>query len=215
MAHDHILEEQVAYYRAIAPEYEDHSIDADGQAELRAAFSSFDISGDVLELACGPGGWTQQLVHRATSITAVDASPEMIARAQLLVSDAPVRFVESDLFSWEPDRRYDAVFFGFWLSHVPEDRFEPFWAKIADCLSPGGQVFFVDDSHRTTQELVEGPNSPIVERTLNNGTTYRAIKVPYQPTSLQDRLHSLGWDISVSGAGPFYWGSGGLNHDLG
>ena len=57
-----------------------------------------------------------------------------------------VRFVEADLFAWRPDRRYDAVFFGFWLSHVPLERFDGFWALVADCLAPGGRVCFVDDA---------------------------------------------------------------------
>src|SRR6266511_3494592 len=29
------------------------------------------------------------------------------------------RFIRADIFEWVPDRRYDVVFFGFWLSHVP------------------------------------------------------------------------------------------------
>jgi hypothetical protein len=37
-----------------------------------------------------------------------------------------VRFVAADLFTWTPDRRYDVVFFGFWLSHVPAERFASF-----------------------------------------------------------------------------------------
>jgi hypothetical protein len=29
-----------------------------------------------------------------------------------------------------PDRRYDVVFFGFWLSHVPLERFDAFWSMV-------------------------------------------------------------------------------------
>lgn len=208
MSADGLLAEQIAYYRAIAGEYEDHRIDAPGQRELLAAFEGFDMSGDVLELACGSGNWTTRIVTKAASLTAVDASPEMIARAQKLVGESAVRFIESDLFHWQPDRQYDSVFFGFWLSHVPEDRFDAFWDLVASCLRPEGRVFFVDDNHRTDQELIEGPSSAIVERQLNDGTTFRAIKVPHSADSLELRLRSLGWDIAVDEAGPFYWGSG-------
>lgn len=79
---------------------------------------------------------------------------------------------------------------------------------IADCLAPDGRVCFVDDNHRTDEELIEGPESPVVERRLNNDTTFRVIKVPHVPTELEPRLRRLGWDIAVAGAGPFYWGSG-------
>jgi len=175
---------------------------------LLEAFDGFEISGDVLELTCGPGYWTKRLVAQARSLTAVDASPEMIARAKTAVGDSPVRFVESDLFQWQPDRRYDTVFFGFWLSHVPEDRFDGFWQLIADSLNPGGRVHFVDDNFRSDEELIEGPSSPVVERRLNGGTAYRAVKVPYVAHELEQRLEGLGWDIDVGHSGPFYWGSG-------
>src|SRR5580704_17542896 len=36
--------------------------------------------GDVLELACGPGGFTAELARHATTLTAVDASQQMLAR---------------------------------------------------------------------------------------------------------------------------------------
>ena len=131
MADQELLDRQVAYYRAIAHEYGDHPIDAPGQTELIAAFNQFSITGDVLELACGPGLWTRHLIDRATSLTAVDASPEMIERAKSLIGESKVRFLEGNLFDWKPDRRYDSVFFGFWLSHVPEDRFNDFWQLVA------------------------------------------------------------------------------------
>lgn len=205
------LDEQIAYYRAIADEYEDHSIDVPGKAELLAAIHTFRPTGDVLELACGPGRWTEHLATSARSLTAIDASPEMLRRAMGREATDSVRFIEADLFTWEPTRRYDAVFFGFWISHVPDERFEAFWAMVARCLNPGGQVFFADDHHRTEAELIEGEDSPVVERRLNDGTTYLAIKVPHQPAELETRLRRLGWDITVTGTpGPFYWGAGTL-----
>lgn len=203
--------EQLAYYRAVAGEYEDHAIDVPGQDELLSAIESFRPTGDVLELACGSGTWTERLLRSATTVTAVDGAPEMLARARRRVGlGAPVRFVEADLFSWTPDRRYDAVVFGFWISHVPDDAFASFWSLVAEALLPGGTVFFFDDNHRTDEELVEGVDSPVVHRRLNDGAAFRVIKVPYQPAELERRVRSLQWDISVSGtSGPFYWGTGG------
>jgi demethylmenaquinone methyltransferase/2-methoxy-6-polyprenyl-1,4-benzoquinol methylase len=204
-------DEQLAYYRAIADEYEDHAIDAPGEREVLAAINSFRPTGDVLELACGSGVWTEGLQRSARSVTAVDAAPEMLARARVrLGSGSSVRFIEADLFSWRPTRRYDAIFFGFWLSHVPEERFELFWNLVDEALEPDGRVFFVDDNHRTDAELVEGIDSPMVERKLNDGTAFRVIKIPYEPAALERRLRALRWNISVTGtSGPFYWGTGG------
>src|SRR5689334_14497693 len=84
---DSLLAEQIAYYRAIAPEYEDHVIPGAGEDELIAALVAFHPTGDVLELACGPGVWTERLLHHATSVTAVDAASEMLARAKARVGE--------------------------------------------------------------------------------------------------------------------------------
>lgn len=202
--------EQLAYYRAVSGEYEDHAIDVPGQDELLAAIETFRPTGDVLELACGTGVWTERLVRSATTLTAVDGAPEMLARAMSRVGvSTKVRFVEADLFSWTADRQYDAVFFGFWISHVPEERFASFWSLVAEALKPGGRVFFFDDNHRPHSELVDGEASPIVERQLNDGTKFRVVKIPYEPADLEQRLRALRWNIRVTGtSGPFYWGAG-------
>lgn len=52
MSCDPLLAEQLAYYRAIAPEYEDHALPGPGEGELIAALDAFRPTGDVLELAC-------------------------------------------------------------------------------------------------------------------------------------------------------------------
>ena len=204
------LVEQLAYYRAVADEYENHTIDVPGQDELLSAIDSFRPGGDVLELACGTGIWTERLLRSATTVTAVDGAPEMLARARSRVGPAAsVRFLEADLFSWKADRRYDAVFFGFWISHVPEDNFTSFWTMVAEALMPGGHVFFFDDNYRPPAELVEGSRSPIVQRKLNDGTPFRVVKVGYEPADLEQRLRDLQWKVRVTGtSGPFYWGTG-------
>jgi SAM-dependent methyltransferase len=208
---DHLLDEQAAYYRALAPDYLDQGLDLPGGEEVTEAINAFRPKGSVLELACGPGMWTGQLLRYATDVTAVDASAEMLSIAAARVSSARVRFIQADLFTWRPDRRYDVVFFGFWLSHVPAERFEAFWSLVADCLKPKGRVFFADDAYRTPDELVEGPSSSTIRRRIPDGTAYRIVKVPHQPGDLERRLQQLRWDIKVTAtAGPFYWGAGSL-----
>src|SRR3954454_4082061 len=138
-----LLAEQIAYYRARASEYLDGVLDLPGGEEIEAALDVFAPAGDVLDLACGPGTWTPRLLQEATTVTAVDAAPEMLAIARDTVGDDDrVQFVLADLFAWRPDRRYDVVFFGFWLSHVPLERLprsgrssRTAWLRKAGCSS--------------------------------------------------------------------------------
>lgn len=207
---DQLLAEQAAYYRAVAPEYEEHALPFGGGAELSAALDAFRPTGSVLELACGPGIWTGQLLRHATEVTAVDASPEMLSIASARVGRERVRFVRANIFDWRPDRRYDVVFFGFWLSHVPLERFASFWSLVGDCLEPAGRVFFVDDAYRTPEELIEGEASSTIVRRLHDGSAHRAVKVPHRPDELEERLARVGWRVEVRATttGPFYWGAG-------
>jgi len=197
-----LLDDQAAYYRALGADYLDQGLDLPGGDELAEALEAFRPTGSLLELACGPGVWTGQLLRHATDVTAVDGSPEMLAAAVARVADERVRFVQADLFDWVPDRRYDVVFFGFWLSHVPPERFESFWSLVADCLKDDGRV--------------EGPSSSTIRRRLDDGTSYRLVKVPYQSVALEGQLRKIGWNIKVSTtSGPFYWGAGTRSQPIG
>jgi demethylmenaquinone methyltransferase/2-methoxy-6-polyprenyl-1,4-benzoquinol methylase len=215
---ERLLDEQVSYYRARAPEYlqcalDDMDLGTDeaslAEKQIVAALDALNVHGHVLELACGPGTWTARLAARAESLTAVDASPEMLALAAERVGDPAVRFEQADLFRWRPARRYDVVFFGFWLSHVPLERFDAFWATVADALAPDGLVIFLDDGFRSEREPIHGPTASTIQRWLSDGTRYRAVKVAHEPAELEQRLARLGWAVEVRAlAGPFFIGAG-------
>ena len=174
-------------------------------AEIRQELGRFGPTGRVLELACGTGLWTVELVRHATSVTAVDASPEVLginrARLREAGREATVRYVETDLFDWRPDAAYDAVFFGFWLSHVPPERFEAFWRFVRSALRPGGRAFFVDSHGAETphekERRARDPRGHKTIRQLDDGREFRIVKVFYDPAALEGRLADLGWRFSV------------------
>ena len=212
---DGLLAEQRAYYRARASEYDetspvDEGVDSSSRAPLVAALESFAPRGRVLELACGTGQWTVELAKHASQLTAVDASPEMIALNRARVARPDVRYLEADLFAWTPVERYDVVFFAAWLSHVPPQRFEDFWALVASCLNPDGRVFFIDELPAVAahEQLLVNNAAPAVERRLTTGERYRAVKVFYDPAELSLRLAELGWQVELETVGwRFYCGS--------
>ena len=225
---ERLIEEQKAYYRSRAGEYDewflrqgryDHGPEfrAGWEAEVdqvRRELERFGPGGSVLELACGTGWWTEQLVRWAGRVTAVDASAEVLALNRRRVGDEKVRRIQADLFAWRPEERYDVVFFSFWLSHVPPERFEAFWEMVAGALAPGGRVFFVD-SLRTElstakDHALPDPDDVVSVRKLNDGQQFHIVKIFYDPAALAARLRALGWRIEVSATDRFFlYGHGG------
>lgn len=217
-----ILDEQLDYYRARAGEYdqwcgregrydrgEEHKRRWFGEiALLEKALADAHPRGRCLELACGTGLWTQRLAPMCDSITAVDAAPEVIALNRLRPGTSNVDYVLADLFQWEPEAgAYDFVFFSFWLSHVPEERFEAFWSMVARALAPGGTVFFIDNLHNPASTAVDHEKPAtggVVERKLNDGRRFRIVKLFYEPQTLAKRLAALGWQAKVASSGEFF-----------
>ena len=203
-----LLDEQVAYYRARAAEYDatyplDDGADVGPRARLVAALEALAPYGRVLELACGTGQWTAELARDADALTAVDSSPEALAICRRRLGARHVRLVEADLFSWRPRESYDLVFFAAWLSHVPPQRFDALLTLVADCLTPGGRAFVIDELPAVAAlEYPDGERpAPTVRRRLTTGESYRAIKVLYEPDDLRARLAALGWDAQVHAVG--------------
>ena len=225
-----LITEQIAYYRERAPEYDewffrrgrynrgaDHTrCWFDEIEEVRAALTVAHPVGHVLELACGTGLWTERLVPQATRLTAVDSSPEVIALNRRRVASPHVAYQLADLFAWQPDARYDFVFFGFWLSHVPPSRFIPFWSTIARCLAPGGRVFFVDSRYHPASTARDHASGNAADtrsrRRLRDGREFEIVKIFYKPDDLAAQLASLGWRPMVRGTANFFvYGTADLN----
>jgi trans-aconitate methyltransferase len=201
---DALVGEQVAYYRARAAEYDATApVDGPSRAKLLEALEAFRPRGLVLELACGTGQWTAVLAEHASKLTAVDASPEMLAIASARVRGERVRFVEANIFDWEPDQRYDVVFFSAWLSHVPPQHFERFWALVAESLEKRGRVFLIDElpAAAAYEQVMAGAVAPAVTRRLTGGACHRAVKVFYEPAELRARLIELGWKVMIQSVG--------------
>lgn len=207
-----LLAEQVDYYRARAREYDATSgFDRSARGALTTALRTFGPGGRVLELACGTGQWTEELAQTASQLTAVDASAEMLELNRARVGRPDVRYIQADLFAWSPDQRYDVVFFAAWLSHVPPQRFEDFWALVGEALDPDGRVFVIDElpAFEPNEERIAGAPAPAVRRQLSTGADYRAVKVFYEPGELGRRLAELGWAVQATAIDwHFFYASG-------
>src|ERR1700756_576775 len=223
MSDETVLAEQLEYYRARASEYDkwwlregrfDRGTEANARwftetTELERVLERFHPRGDVLELACGTGLWTRRLVAHATHVTAVDAAPEVLAINRARVGDPTVTYIKADLFEWTPDpESCDVCVFTFWLSHVPADRFPPFWDRVSTALRPGGRAFFIDSARTENSTAADhrlpDEGQPTMTRRLDDGREFQIVKRFYEPEPLTAALNELGWDCQVATTGEFF-----------
>jgi ubiquinone/menaquinone biosynthesis C-methylase UbiE len=218
---DNILQEQIAYYRARAQEY-DESLNQIGNGAQETSDDPQEVEfarimdrvralspvDSILELAGGTGIWTQLLAKIGQSITVVDASPEMLAINRDKVQDSRVEYVQADLFTWKPERHYDVVFFAFWLSHIPPERLDGFLDTVRDAVRPGGQIIIIDQTEPTAEEIAvtEGIQQA---RTLADGRQFTIVKVYYNPAMIQEKLAARGFqNVTYKAEEYFFYLSG-------
>lgn len=216
-----VLSQQKRYYAERAPEYDDwwyrrgrYTRDAEHErlwlhdvAELEERLRTFAPRGDVLELAAGTGIWTRRLVPTASRVVAVDANAETLA-----LNTPAAELVVADIFSWRPPQEFDVVFFSFWLSHVPEERFDGFWALVRASVGPGGRVFLVDSGAGDTAHTGTDQDGREETRSLADGRTFRIVKRRWEPAELTERMRPLGFELELADTanGHFLYGTGAL-----
>jgi ubiquinone/menaquinone biosynthesis C-methylase UbiE len=94
-----------------------------------------------LEIGCGTGKNTVWLMEKAATVTAVDLSEEMLAKAKEKITSPGVTFVQADITEpWTfATRQYDLVGFSLVLEHI--ELLQPVFEKAAAVLKPGGYLY--------------------------------------------------------------------------
>src|ERR1700722_14593587 len=133
----------------------------------------------VLEIACGPGFWTQFLARSASEILATDFNEATLVEARKKDFASHVKLQQADAYAL-PDfgTKFDACFAGDWFCHVPISRRPVFLEGLHSRLKPGAIVIFCDQSPKegsfSGETDAEGNN--IQTRTLPDGSSYPVIK---------------------------------------
>ncbi|HEX4363378.1 MAG TPA: methyltransferase domain-containing protein [Solirubrobacteraceae bacterium] len=121
-----------------------HRVSGPQVAMAQAVLDRLELCGDetVLDAGCGSGRVTRLLLERLPRgrVIAVDASPDMIARARVELDDEHVSVRRADLAALElaPGEQVDAVFSNATFHWVPDH--EALFARLAAALRPGGRL---------------------------------------------------------------------------
>lgn len=184
-----LLQEQAAYYDDGAAQFDElwygtdrAPADQDGFAQLAAAVEGF-AHGDLLEVACGTGRWTQVAAQRAR-VVATDASPRMLQQTAERLRDLGLRArlerAEAAALPF-PEQSFDRCLIGFLISHLDRAGLEAVLGEARRVLRPGGTVLALD--------TCRGDGAPIrvLRRTLKT-SAYRVLKVFHDEESLRRAL---------------------------
>jgi SAM-dependent methyltransferase len=123
-----------------------------------------EISGKrVLDAACGPGFYTEQLIRRGAQVVACDVTPEMVEIARARNPGAEVRRHDLERpLDWLADAAVDLVLMPLALDYI-EDAGSLF-REFHRVTATGGWLVFSSE-HPMTDWLIFGGNYYAVERT--------------------------------------------------
>jgi len=131
-------------------------------------------------------------------LTGIDAAPEALALARDRVP-TDVHLLVADVFDWQPDVRFDAVFMAFWLSHVPRAQVTGFLERVGSWLLPHGRILIVDEHPgNRTKERYDPLRGDTAVRTLRDGSDHRLVKVYVDPGELRGQFQKAGWRCETS-----------------
>lgn len=130
-------EATLQFYRGNAAAYAGRNFTS-RQARLMAFLAQLPPGARILELGCGAGGDTAEMLARGFDVRATDGSPEMAGVASKHLG----RPVETLLFhDLDEAGAYDAVWANACLLHVPRPELSDVLARIWRALKPVGAFY--------------------------------------------------------------------------
>lgn len=130
-------EETLQFYRGNAEAYARRTFTS-RQARLTAFLAPLPPGASILELGCGAGGDTAEMLARGFEVRATDGSPEMADVASKHLG----RTVETLLFhDLDEAEAYDGVWANACLLHVPRNQLADVLRLIWRALKPAGYFF--------------------------------------------------------------------------
>jgi len=134
----------------------------------------------VLEIACGPGFWTERVAAAAASVVASDCNESVLALARSRgINSSTVRFVQADAYDLASiSGAYDGAFAVDFFAHVPASRMRGFLDGLHRQMLPGARIAFCDQTPwpASVTDFRDAEGNHLQERTLEDGSRYRVIK---------------------------------------
>jgi len=129
----------IAVYNARVGEYAKLEPSTTPSDTLAVFMAALPAGGHALDLGCGPGTSSRHMVHAGLTVTAMDASEEMIALAAQIDGVTARQATFDDLTETAV---YEGVWANFSLLHAPRADMPRHLSAVHAALKPGG-VFHI------------------------------------------------------------------------
>ena len=130
-------EQTLQFYRSNASAYAGREITS-RQARLSVFLARLAPDATILDLGCGAGGDTAEMLARGFDVLPTDGSPEMAGVASRRLGRPVGTLLFHDLDAVEA---YDGVWANACLLHVPRDELAPILKRIWRALKPNGTLY--------------------------------------------------------------------------
>lgn len=135
------------------------------QRRVSMLTSSITPGMSVLELGCGTGYFTREIVATGAKITAIDISPDLLEVARTNIISENLTFCLENAYAMSfPDRSFDCVVGSSVLHHLDVQKA---LGEICRVLKPGGKVYFTEPNMMNPQIAVQ-KNIPVIKRKLGD-----------------------------------------------
>ncbi|HIC04524.1 MAG TPA: class I SAM-dependent methyltransferase [Nitrospirales bacterium] len=172
MAHEHNLPADAAVYRL--------------RQEVQTISDWLDavpVTGRVLDLGCGAGGWLAVFANRYASVIGMEQSSMMVeaARERMHMS-TNIEFIEGDVRAELPDGPFDLIFLGGLCMYLNDGDTTTLLRTLPSRLTSGGSIILRESTVREGRSIAEGEyqavyRSPSVYRTLFIEAGFRTSEV--------------------------------------
>ena len=113
-----------------------------GRRIIRMGLGRASVLGPVVDLGCGTGALSAELLREGFAVLAIDSSPATLERVRSRFAGEP-RFLGAEAADLDRlplgDQEAGAVFLVEVLEHLPRDAWDPLVAEVARVLRPGGR----------------------------------------------------------------------------
>lgn len=164
----------------------------------------------MLEMGCFDGHMTEMLAKNYDSVTVVEASDDLIAKAKKRVPSAT--FIHSMFEDWTPEKKFDLIYIVHTLEHLDDP--SGVLARAREWLAPGGFLFaVVPNAHAPSRQLAVEMGMITHDAAVTEPERVHGHRITYSLDTLQRDVRKSGLKI-VRRGGVFFKTMANFQFDL-